>query len=55
MRGDARARVRRVIGHALEFNTWQSLVRRQGCTNEEAVRLMLAFVRTAASASAGGD
>ena len=54
-RGDARARVRRVIGHALEFNTWQSLVRRQGCTNEEAVRLMLAFVRTAGSASAAGD
>lgn len=43
----ARARLRRVVGHALEFRTWQSLVRRQGCTNEEAVRLLLAFARGA--------
>src|SRR5919106_1262747 len=34
------ARLRRAIGHALEFGTWQSLVRRQGCRTDEAVQLM---------------
>jgi hypothetical protein len=52
-RGGARARLRRAIGHALEFRTWQSLVRRQGCRTNEAVELMLAFVRAAASDEAG--
>lgn len=47
-RGVARARQRRAIGHALEFDTWQSLVRRQGCRTGEAARLMLDFVRAAA-------
>jgi AcrR family transcriptional regulator len=49
----ARARLRRAIGHALEFRTWQSLVRRQGCRTNEAVELMLAFVCAAASNEAG--
>jgi AcrR family transcriptional regulator len=44
----ARARLRQAIGHALEFRTWQSLVRRQGCTTDEAVRLMVAFARATA-------
>jgi AcrR family transcriptional regulator len=48
-RGGARARVRRAIGHTLEFGTWQSLVRQQGCRTGEAVRLMLTFVRAAAA------
>ena len=48
-RGGARARLRRAIGHTLEFRTWQSLVRRQGCPTNEAVQLMLTFVRAAAS------
>jgi AcrR family transcriptional regulator len=48
-RGRTRARLRRAIGHALEFQTWQSLVRRQGCPPGEAVELMLALVRAAAS------
>jgi AcrR family transcriptional regulator len=52
-RGGARARLRRAIGHALEFRTWQSLVRRQGCATSEAVQLMLTFVRAAASDEAG--
>jgi hypothetical protein len=52
-RRGARARLRRAIGHALEFLTWQSLVRRQGCRTNEAVQLMLAFVRAAASDEAG--
>jgi AcrR family transcriptional regulator len=49
VRGAARARVARAIGHALEFGTWQSLVRRQVCTSDEAARLMLGLVRSAAS------
>jgi AcrR family transcriptional regulator len=52
-RGGARARLRRAIGHALEFRTWQSLVRGQGCRTNEAVQLMLTFVRAAASDEAG--
>jgi AcrR family transcriptional regulator len=48
-RGGARPRLRRAIGHAVEFRTWQSLVRRQGCPTNEAVQLMLALVRAAAS------
>ena len=39
------------IGHALEFGTWQSLVRRQGCTSEEAIRLMVALAGAAAAQS----
>jgi AcrR family transcriptional regulator len=52
-RGGARARLQRAIGHALEFRTWQSLVRRQGCRTNEAVQLMLSFVSAAASGEAG--
>ena len=50
-RGGARARLRRAIGHALEFHTWQSLVRRQGCATDEAVQLMVAV----ACAAGEGD
>src|SRR5919201_618603 len=49
-RGQARTRLRRALGHALDFRTWQSLVRGQGCPTEEAVQLMLAFARAAAEA-----
>jgi AcrR family transcriptional regulator len=52
-RGGARARLPRAIGHALEFRTWQSLVRRQGCRTEEAVQLMVTFARAAVSDDAG--
>jgi AcrR family transcriptional regulator len=52
-RRGARAGLRRAIGHALEFRTWQSLVRRQGCRTNEAVQLMLTFVCAAASDEAG--
>ena len=51
--GGPRTRLRRAIGHALEFRTWQSLVRRHGCRTNEAVQLMLTFVCAAASAEAG--
>jgi AcrR family transcriptional regulator len=47
-RGRAKARLRSVVGHALEFGTWQSLVRRQGCTLGAAVDLMVALASTAA-------
>jgi AcrR family transcriptional regulator len=48
-RGGARARLVRAIGHALEFPTWQSLVRSQGCRPSEAAQLMLTLVCAAAS------
>jgi AcrR family transcriptional regulator len=51
-RGGARARLRLAIGHALEFRTWQSLVRRQGCATDEAVQLMVAFAWAAGSGNA---
>jgi AcrR family transcriptional regulator len=54
-RGGARQRLCRAIGHALEFQTWQSLVRRQGCGANEAVQLMVAFVRAAAGDSSAAE
>jgi AcrR family transcriptional regulator len=51
-RGRASARLRRVIGHALEFRTWQSLVRCQGCATDEAVQLMVSFACAAGSGNA---
>src|SRR5918999_4905319 len=47
-RGGARARLRRAIGHALEFRTWQSLVRRQGCRRCWAAPPVPRFLRAAA-------
>ncbi len=54
-RGRAKARLRRVIGHALEFPTWQSLVRHQGATTGEAVRLAVAWARTIGSDGSAHD
>jgi AcrR family transcriptional regulator len=39
-----RKRVGAAIGHALEFETWRSLVRRQGLSRTQAVDAMAAFV-----------
>jgi hypothetical protein len=36
--------VRAAVGHALEFETWRSLVRRQGLSRRQAVEAMLALV-----------
>ena len=36
--------VRAAIGHAVEFETWRSLVRGQGLSREQAVDAMLRFV-----------
>jgi hypothetical protein len=49
VRGRARTQLRRALGHALDFCTWQSLVRGQGCRRGEAVHLMVAFARAAAA------
>jgi AcrR family transcriptional regulator len=49
-RGDARRRVRAVVGHALSFPTWQSLVRQQGLDDAEAVAAMAALVDSAGAA-----
>ena len=40
-----RKTVRAAIGHALEFETWRSLVRRHGLTRGQAVDSMLDFVQ----------
>jgi AcrR family transcriptional regulator len=36
--------LRAAIGHALEFDAWRSLVRRQGLSDEQAVEVMVLFV-----------
>ena len=51
-RGRARSRLRQAIGHALEFATWQSLTRRQECTTDEAIQLMVALACAAGSGNA---
>jgi AcrR family transcriptional regulator len=40
----ARKAVRAAVGHALDFETWRSLVRRQGLTRRQAVDAMARFV-----------
>jgi AcrR family transcriptional regulator len=47
LRGKRRARVEAAIRHALALSTWQSLVREQGLTNEEAVELMTGMAERA--------
>ncbi len=49
-RGRARTRLRCALRHALDFRTWQSLVRGQSCGDDEAVELMVAFARAAGEA-----
>jgi AcrR family transcriptional regulator len=39
-RGAARRRARAALGHAVAFETWLSLVRQQGLTSAEAIKLM---------------
>lgn len=48
-RGRPRARVAAAIGHALDFDTWRSLTRRQSLETTEAVELMIALVGAAAA------
>ena len=42
-----RKTVRAAIGHALEFETWRSLVRRQGLSRKQAADAMLGLVASA--------
>jgi AcrR family transcriptional regulator len=44
--------VRAAVGHALAFETWRSLVRREGLTTTGAVEVMLALVDRVGSVSA---
>jgi AcrR family transcriptional regulator len=47
-RGQRRAVLLAALGHALDFNTWRSLVRQQGLEHEQAVALMIRLVHGAA-------
>jgi AcrR family transcriptional regulator len=42
--GSRQSRLRAALGHALEFETWRSLVRRQGLRRSQAVELMVTLV-----------
>lgn len=46
-RGARRRRARAAIAHSLEFDTWRSLVRRQGLDDHDAVELMTRLVGAA--------
>jgi AcrR family transcriptional regulator len=45
IRGSRRAKLRAVIGHAVEFETWRSLTRREGLGDAGAVELMVSLAR----------
>jgi len=47
LRGAAKRRTRAVLGHAIAFSTWRSLVREQGLEDSEVVELMSALVDAA--------
>ena len=49
--GDSKV-VRAAVGHALAFETWRSLVRREGLTTDDATDAMLALVERSSSAQA---
>jgi AcrR family transcriptional regulator len=49
LRGAAKRRTRAAVGHAVSFSVWASLVREQGLDGADAVGLMVALVRAAAS------
>jgi len=51
MRGKGRKLVRAVIGHAVEFETWRSLVRHQGLEDGEAAEIMVCLARAACGPS----
>ena len=52
--GDDRLTLRRAaLGHALAFQTWRSLVRDHGLTDDQAVMLMVALVRCGAVVTEG--
>jgi uncharacterized membrane protein len=52
-RGRTRLRIAGAIGHAINFQTWHSLVREQQLSVDEAITLMAATVNAAAHPTAG--
>jgi AcrR family transcriptional regulator len=50
VRGRRRAQLHAALGHALDFQTWQSLARRQGLDDQDAAELMVALAQHAATA-----
>jgi AcrR family transcriptional regulator len=48
MAGASRARLAAAIGHALRFDTWQSLARGEGLKDADAAELMVVLARAAA-------
>jgi AcrR family transcriptional regulator len=52
-RGAARRRTRAVLGHAIAFSTWKSLVRDQGLNDADAATLMRALVARSRGATPG--
>ncbi len=46
-RGRRRETLLAAIAHSLDLSTWESLVRRQGLTEEDAVELLVRLVRSA--------
>jgi AcrR family transcriptional regulator len=46
LRGERRARLRAVIGHAIEFETWRSLARTHGLGDVEVADLMVRLARS---------
>jgi AcrR family transcriptional regulator len=53
LRGVTRRRTQAVLGHAIAFSTWKSLVREQGLDDDEAAALMCALVATQPQKAAG--
>ena len=51
-RGSRRVLLLAAISHALDLQTWYSLVRAQGLTEEQAIELMVALVRVSRSVGA---
>jgi len=45
VRGSRRRNLRAVVGHAVEFETWRSLVRGQGLDDDDAAELMVRLAR----------
>ena len=48
---DRSSSVRAAVGHALAFETWRSLVRREGLSTRRALQMMLALVASASARS----
>jgi AcrR family transcriptional regulator len=52
--GDGRARLDAALGHAVRFDTWQSLTRHEGLDDAAAVELMVRLVRACGDNGATG-